>query len=106
MNAPEYAVEFGHEESRDGDNTRGSYHVLLPDGRRQLVQYTADLDGYKPVISYEDTGAGAGGGPAASYGEPSAAGRQSGGYSAPGASGGYSSAGTSQQGGYSASGPY
>ncbi|XP_073987056.1 uncharacterized protein [Rhodnius prolixus] len=52
----EQGVEFGQEESRDGEETNGSYHVLLPDGRRQRVQYTAGQYGYKPTISYENTG--------------------------------------------------
>lgn len=49
-------VEFGQEESRDGEDINGSFHVLLPDGRRQRVQYTAGQSGYKPTISYENTG--------------------------------------------------
>jgi hypothetical protein len=32
--------------------------VLLPDGRRQIVEYEADFEGYKPQIRYEETGAG------------------------------------------------
>lgn len=61
MFAPEYNVEFGHEEQRDGDLTEGSYYVLLPDGRRQLVEYTADRDGYKPRITYTEAAPGADG---------------------------------------------
>ncbi|CAH0546794.1 unnamed protein product [Brassicogethes aeneus] len=45
--------EFGHEEERQGDVARGKYYVLLPDGRRQTVEYTADNEGYKPKITYE-----------------------------------------------------
>jgi len=30
------------------------YHVLLPDGRTQIVEYEADEDGYKPKITYTD----------------------------------------------------
>ncbi|XP_050358183.1 pro-resilin-like [Nymphalis io] len=52
--------DFGHRESRQGDRAEGLYYVLLPDGRKQTVQYEADQDGYKPRISYEDTGARAG----------------------------------------------
>ena len=37
------------------ENARGSYHVLLPDGRTQLVEYAADHEGYKPHIRYEGT---------------------------------------------------
>lgn len=39
-------------ESRQGDLAVGSYNVLLPDGRTQLVEYEADQDGYRPKISY------------------------------------------------------
>lgn len=52
----------------------------MPDGRRQVVEYTADLGGYKPRISYEQVGGG--------YG-----------YSAGGA-GGYAGAGAGGAGGY------
>ncbi|EDS43309.1 cuticle protein [Culex quinquefasciatus] len=51
--------DFGHMESRDGDRTVGRYYVLLPDGRKQVVNYEADQNGYRPTITYEDTGAGA-----------------------------------------------
>ncbi|CAG9133855.1 unnamed protein product [Plutella xylostella] len=53
--------DFGHRESRMGDRTEGLYYVLLPDGRKQTVEYEADQDGYRPKISYEDTGRGQGG---------------------------------------------
>ncbi|KAL0859748.1 hypothetical protein ABMA27_010107 [Loxostege sticticalis] len=53
--------DFGHRESRQGDRAEGLYYVLLPDGRKQTVEYEADQDGYKPRISYEDTGLGQGG---------------------------------------------
>ncbi|XP_060808035.1 pro-resilin [Amyelois transitella] len=59
----EYAVkdepsgnDFGHRESRQGDRAEGLYYVLLPDGRKQTVQYEADQNGYRPKISYEDVG--------------------------------------------------
>lgn len=48
--------DFGHRETRLGDRAEGLYYVLLPDGRKQTVQYEADQGGYKPRISYEDTG--------------------------------------------------
>ncbi|CAB3254692.1 unnamed protein product [Arctia plantaginis] len=53
--------DFGHRESRQGDRAEGQYYVLLPDGRKQTVKYEADENGYKPRISYEDTGLGQGG---------------------------------------------
>lgn len=46
--------DFGHEESRDGYNTQGSYYVLLPDGRIQKVTYTVDKDsGYLATVEFE-----------------------------------------------------
>ena len=39
------ANNYGQKESRDGDSTVGSYHVLLPDGRTQKVSYTVDSYG-------------------------------------------------------------
>ncbi|XP_041785589.1 pro-resilin-like isoform X1 [Anopheles merus] len=52
--------DFGHMESRDGDRTVGRYFVLLPDGRKQVVNYEADQNGYRPTITYEDIGTGNG----------------------------------------------
>ncbi|XP_053669682.1 pro-resilin-like [Anopheles nili] len=52
--------DFGHMESRDGDRTVGRYYVLLPDGRKQVVNYEADQNGYRPTITYEDVGTGDG----------------------------------------------
>ncbi|XP_060519594.1 pro-resilin-like [Cylas formicarius] len=63
--------DFGHKEQRQGDVAQGKYFVLLPDGRLQTVEYTADTGGYKPRISYQQVGGG----------------YQAGGY--PGSSGGY-----------------
>ncbi|XP_063601191.1 cuticle protein 19-like [Penaeus indicus] len=37
-------VDFAHGESRDEDETRGSYTVQLPDGRLQKVTYYVDSD--------------------------------------------------------------
>ncbi|PSN42142.1 Pro-resilin [Blattella germanica] len=63
--------DFGHKESRQGDVATGNYHVLLPDGRTQIVDYTADNDGYKPNVKYEgEASAGGGypsGGPSSGY---------------------------------------
>ena len=45
---------FGQQESRDGDNTQGSYYVQLPDGRLQKVSYHVDGDdGYVAEVTYE-----------------------------------------------------
>ncbi|KAL4715392.1 hypothetical protein ACJJTC_015163 [Scirpophaga incertulas] len=44
------SLDFGHNEKRKEDRATGSYHVLLPDGRTQLVEYEAGPDGYKPQI--------------------------------------------------------
>lgn len=53
MNDQSTGTQFSHQESRDGDVATGEYDVLLPDGRKQIVQYQADTEGYKPKISYE-----------------------------------------------------
>ncbi|XP_042857110.1 cuticle protein-like [Penaeus japonicus] len=36
--------DYGHQESRDGYNTQGTYYVQLPDGRLQKVTYYVDGD--------------------------------------------------------------
>ncbi|KAF2898178.1 hypothetical protein ILUMI_07998 [Ignelater luminosus] len=45
--------DFGHEEISDGHTAKGQYHVLLPDGRLQNVQYWADDTGFHAKITYE-----------------------------------------------------
>ncbi|XP_076059564.1 cuticle protein 7-like [Oratosquilla oratoria] len=46
--------DFGHQESRDGDYTQGSYYVLLPDGRIQRVNYNVQGDsGFVADVTYE-----------------------------------------------------
>lgn len=45
--------EFGHEEKREGENANGIYHVALPDGRMQKVEYHADDSGYHAKVTYE-----------------------------------------------------
>lgn len=44
---------YGHTETRNGDRAQGEFNVLLPDGRKQIVEYEADQDGFKPQIRYE-----------------------------------------------------
>ncbi|XP_069157243.1 cuticle protein 7-like [Procambarus clarkii] len=44
---------FGHQENRDGYDTKGSYSVQLPDGRVQQVTYTVNGDsGYVAEVTY------------------------------------------------------
>ncbi|CAG0885720.1 unnamed protein product [Cyprideis torosa] len=46
--------DFGQEEQSDGNVVRGRYYVQLPDGRRQIVTYTADhQNGYQAQVEYE-----------------------------------------------------
>ncbi|XP_068624339.1 pro-resilin-like [Battus philenor] len=45
--------DFGHVETRQSDKATGSYFVLLPDGSKQVVEYEADEDGFRPRISVE-----------------------------------------------------
>lgn len=54
-----YAFEYTandiyHTQQQDDQGlVKGSYEVPLPDGRVQIVQYTADNNGYHPEISYK-----------------------------------------------------
>ena len=45
--------DFGRQESSDGKVVKGSYRVALPDGRTQIVTYTADEYGYRADVKYE-----------------------------------------------------
>ncbi|XP_069937338.1 cuticle protein 7-like [Cherax quadricarinatus] len=46
--------DYGHQETRDGADTQGSYYVLLPDGRLERVTYTVNGDsGYVAQVTYE-----------------------------------------------------
>ena len=54
MNDDEDSLNFGHMESSDGDVVAGTYKVALPDGRTQIVKYTADgTNGYVATVTYE-----------------------------------------------------
>ncbi|XP_055597171.1 pro-resilin [Uranotaenia lowii] len=65
--------DYSHNAVSDGDVTRGEYRVQLPDGRTQVVRYTADWkNGYNAEVSYEGEakypeGAGQGGANAGGY---------------------------------------
>lgn len=43
-----------HQEHRDGENVRGSYTLIDPDGMKRIVEYTADpVNGFKAVVHRE-----------------------------------------------------
>ncbi|KAJ8681984.1 hypothetical protein QAD02_017776 [Eretmocerus hayati] len=49
-----YGNDYSHNAISDGDVTRGEYRVQLPDGRTQIVRYTADWkNGFTAQVSYE-----------------------------------------------------
>lgn len=45
--------DYSHKESSDGKVVTGSYRVVLPDGRTQIVSYKADENGYVADVKYE-----------------------------------------------------
>ncbi|XP_037802048.1 pollen-specific leucine-rich repeat extensin-like protein 1 [Penaeus monodon] len=53
VNDDKSGSSFGHHETTDGQKTAGEYRVALPDGRLQVVKYTADENGYNAVVTYE-----------------------------------------------------
>ncbi|CAL4064358.1 unnamed protein product, partial [Meganyctiphanes norvegica] len=47
-------LDFDHNSNSDGKVVTGEYRVLLPDGRTQIVTYTADhYNGYQAEVTYE-----------------------------------------------------
>jgi len=45
---------YAHSSNSDGQQVTGSYRVLLPDCRTQVVTYTADrVNGYQAQVTYE-----------------------------------------------------
>merc|ERR1712018_1067268 len=53
VNDPHYGPVFSQKESRDNYDTAGEYRVNLPDGRVQIVTYSAGPDGYVADVTYE-----------------------------------------------------
>ncbi|KAI9558823.1 hypothetical protein GHT06_015612 [Daphnia sinensis] len=45
--------DYSHQQESDGKVTTGSYRVVLPDGRTQIVAYRADENGYVADVKYE-----------------------------------------------------
>ena len=63
--------DFGHNTNSDGKTTTGEYRVLLPDGRTQVVRYTADhVNGFQAEVSYEGEARPYEPQPSASYNQP------------------------------------
>ncbi|CAL4090457.1 unnamed protein product [Meganyctiphanes norvegica] len=49
-----HGVDFGANEESDGALVQGAYNVVLPDGRKQTVTYTADhYKGFEANVAYE-----------------------------------------------------
>ncbi|NP_001166638.1 cuticular protein RR-2 motif 132 isoform X1 [Bombyx mori] len=46
--------DFSHSQHSRGAATNGEYRVRLPDGRMQIVSYTADENGYNAEVRYDD----------------------------------------------------
>ncbi|XP_046400256.1 uncharacterized protein LOC124166666 isoform X2 [Ischnura elegans] len=46
--------DFSHAQAHDSGATTGEYRVRLPDGRLQVVRYTADRNGYKAKVMYHN----------------------------------------------------
>ncbi|KAE8741460.1 Cuticle Protein CPR RR-2 16 [Frankliniella occidentalis] len=51
---PHQGLDFNQQEASDGHTVTGHYRVQLPDGRTQVVTYTADWkNGYNANVQYE-----------------------------------------------------
>ncbi|KAK0087772.1 hypothetical protein PV325_014111 [Microctonus aethiopoides] len=51
-----FGNDYSHNAISDGDIVRGEYRVQLPDGRTQIVRYTADWKhGFSAQVTYEGT---------------------------------------------------
>ncbi|KAJ8681975.1 hypothetical protein QAD02_017767 [Eretmocerus hayati] len=109
VNDPPSGNDFGQEEKSDGTKVTGKYYVLLPDGRRQIVEYEADENGYRPKVTYEGEANAGGAGGYPSGGPGGAGGYPSGGPGGAGGNGGYPSGGPQGgfggQNGYPSGGP-
>ncbi|XP_050555945.1 uncharacterized protein LOC118276938 isoform X3 [Spodoptera frugiperda] len=46
--------DFSHSQQSTGSATNGEYRVRLPDGRMQIVSYTADENGYNAKVRYDE----------------------------------------------------
>merc|ERR1711962_1328781 len=53
VNDPQYGPVFSQQEERTDYNTAGEYRVNLPDGRVQIVSYSAGPEGYVADVKYE-----------------------------------------------------
>ncbi|XP_049816061.1 pro-resilin-like [Schistocerca nitens] len=54
---PPSGNDYSHQESSDGQSVTGQYEVLLPDGRHQVVRYSAnDATGYVADVQYSGGG--------------------------------------------------
>ena len=53
VNSPHHGSVFSQKETRDNYNTAGEYRVNLPDGRIQIVSYSAGPHGYIADVKYE-----------------------------------------------------
>ena len=45
--------DYVHQANSDGKLVTGTYRVVLPDGRTQIVNYKADENGYVADVKYE-----------------------------------------------------